>query len=263
MVRAGTLMLENEALAAAAVVAAHATLGAEGFRQRDVRFFIELFSNWLEATTGAWTLDLHNAQVQRHLDWLVQTGWAKRPRRKPPRYALTAEGLLKLLAQLSERKHLKRIDEFFLIVHILSAYGERLRGLVQLSGPLPSKSLSVDLDELLDVKRLVARERALVEREVARLVIRIEESRETSRLARELLRQGQPVDDVIAAIEARFPYELNSRKPLSELFSQLPAPFRRVELETIAEQRAEHLWEPTRRWLLGYDEILASLVSAR
>ena len=41
MARMGALLLENEALAAAAVIAAQATLGGDGFRQRDVRFFLE------------------------------------------------------------------------------------------------------------------------------------------------------------------------------------------------------------------------------
>ncbi len=259
MARAGDLFTEHEAIVAAAVVAAQATLGSDGFRQRDVRFYISVFSNWLEATTGAWTLDLHNAQVQRYLDLLVKTGWAKRPGRKPPRYCLTPEGLVRLLERVGQRKHLKRLDEFFFILHVFHAYGGRLRALVQQAGPFQSKSLSVDLDELLDYRRLIARERELVQREARRLTVRIQESRATSELTRTLLAQGQSLEEVVQAVEQQFPYEMNSQKPLAELFAQLPAPFRRVELETIAELRATSLWEPTLALLQSYLGILDGL----
>ncbi|MET0794533.1 MAG: hypothetical protein ABW061_23635 [Polyangiaceae bacterium] len=259
MSRSGDLFADNEAIVAAAVVASQATLGNDGFRQRDVRFYISVFSNWLEATTGVWTLDLHNAQVQRYLDLLVKTGWAKRPGRKPPRYCLTPEGLLRLLERIGQRKNLKRFDEFFFILHVFHAYGDRLRGLVQQTGPFNSKSLSVDLDELLDFRRLIARERALVQRESLRLSVRIQESRATSELTRSLLSQGRSLEDAVRAVEQQFPYEMNSQKPLGELFAQLPAPFRRVELETIAELRASTLWEPTRALLQSYLGILDSL----
>lgn len=262
MSRSGDLFSEHEAIVAAAVVAAQATLGSDGFRQRDVRFYISVFSNWLEATTGAWTLDLHNAQVQRYLDLLVKTSWAKRPGRKPPRYVLTPEGLLRLLERIGQRKNLKRIDEFFFVLHVFHAYGDRLRGLVQRSGPFNSKSLSVDLDELLDFRRLIARERELVKRESLRLSVRIEESRATSELTRRLLGEGQSLDRAVQAVERQFPYEMNSQKPLGELFAQLPAPFRRVELETIAELRATTLWEPTLALLQAYLVILDGLEAA-
>lgn len=259
MTRTGDLFTENEAVVAAAVVAAQATLGNDGFRQRDVRFYIGLFSNWLEATTGSWTLDLHNAQVQRYLELLVKAGWAKRPGRKPPRYCLTPEGLIRLLERIGQRKNLKRFDEFFFILHVFHAYGDRLRSLVQQTGPFNSKSLSVDLDELLDFRRLIARERELVQRESQRLTLRIQESRATSELTRKLLAEGQTLDQVVQAIEQRFPYEMNSQKSLGELFEQLPAPFRRVELETIAELRATSLWEPTLALLQSYLGILDGL----
>lgn len=253
------MLLENEVIVSAAVIAAQATLGTDGFRQRDVRFYVGVFSNWLEATTGSWTLELHNAQMQRHLELLVKAGLAKRPGRTPPRYRLTAEGLLTLLERLGKRRNLRRMDELFFVVHLFHAYGGRLKALVVQSGALASRSLSVDLDALLDPSALIERERALVARERKRLEIRIDESRRTAALTRELLQRGKPLAVVIEEVEARFPYELNSQKPLKELFEELPMPFRRLELETMPELRADLLWEPTRALLEGYDRILDSL----
>src|SRR5262252_82394 len=259
MSRSGAVLLEDEPLLAAAVIAAQATLEKNGFRQRDVRFFLELFSNWLQSTTGTWTLELHNTQVQRALDLHAVAGWAARIGKKPPRYRLTPEGLVELLRRLVRRKNLARPDEFFLVFHIIDAYGPRLRALVMRGGMLASRTLAVDVDELLDPAKLVQRERATVARELERLALRVEEARQTSALTRKLLKEKASLSEVVAAVEKRFPYGLNSQKPLSELFQDLPAPWRRAELEEIAERRAGGLWGPTRDLLVAYDRILAGL----
>jgi hypothetical protein len=261
--RTGAILLENEPLVAAAVIAAQATLENSGFRQRDVRFFLELFSNWLQSTTGTWTLGLHNTQVQRALELHAAAGWAARIGKKPPRYRLTPEGLVELLRRLVHRKNLMRLDEFFLVFHIIDAYGPRLRALVTRGGMLASRTLAVDVDELLDPAKLVRRERATVAHELARLALRLDEAKQTSALTRKLLKEKASLDDVVTAVEKRFPYELNSQKPLTELLRDLPAPWRRAELEEIAERRATGLWGPTRELLVAYDRILADLGRAK
>src|SRR5436190_8135938 len=119
MPRAGALLDENTPLIHAAVIAAEATGRDDGFRQRDVRFFVELFSNWLEPTTGDRALALHNTQVQRHLDVLTRARWATRVGRSPPRFHLTPEGLEELLRRLVHRRDLTRLDEFFLVFHFI------------------------------------------------------------------------------------------------------------------------------------------------
>ena len=261
MTRAGALLGEQEALVAAAVIAAEASFPQEGFRQRDVRFYFELFSNWLEATTGEWTLSLHNAQIQRYLEQLVRAGAAKRPRRTPPRYRLTADGLLELLETLTRRQNLQRLDQFFLVFHILQAYGSRLRALTQKSGPLPSRALSLRVDELIDPRAFAARELTLVERELGRLALRIDESLKTGELTRRLLGSGQSLEEVVTAVEREFPYELNSRKPLNELLRQLPPAFRVHELAEAPVLRAEGLWRPTQALLVAYRSTLQELLA--
>lgn len=258
MPRAGTVLGEQEPLVAAAVIAAQATNG-EGFRQRDVRFFLELFSNWLQATTGTWTLAVHNAQVARTLTVHASAGWVRRVGRRPPRYRLTPEGLLELLRRLVHRRNLTRLDEFFLVHHILDVYGPRLRSLVEQSGVLASRELAFDVDELLDRRSFVRRERARVAREMERLALRSDESRRSSAVVRQMLACGQPLSAVIERVQREFPYELNSQRPLDELLEALPAPWRRLELEDAAEKRATGLWDPIRELLGAYDRILASL----
>lgn len=258
MPRTGAVFETRTPIVTAAVIAAQATL-ADGFRQRDVRFFIELFSNWLEQTTGDHTLAIHNTQVQRHLDGLAGARFATRVGRSPPRFRLTPEGLIELLRRLVHRSDLMRLDEFFLVFHFLDAYGSRLRALAAHGGALESRLLAVDVDELVDPSRLVSRERERVAREVTRLSVRSDESRRTAALARALTTQGASLAEVAKGVERRFPYELNSQKPLTELLSALPEPWRREELLDIAERRAERFWEPLRTLLLHYDSVLAEL----
>jgi hypothetical protein len=164
MARSGALFDENQPLVTAAVIAAEAVAQSAGFRQRDVRFFIELFSNWLESTTGERVLNLHNTQVQRHLEDLTRVKWASRIGRTPPRWQLTPEGVVELLRRLVYRKILMRLDEFFVVFHFLDGYGARLRAMTSQGGRLGSRLLAVDLDELVNTRRLVDRERAQVAR---------------------------------------------------------------------------------------------------
>lgn len=259
MPRTGAIFVENERLVAAGVIAAQATGEDGNFRQRDVRFFIELFSNWMQSTTQSWSLSVHNAQVSRYLDVAVSARWAKHVGRNPPRYRLTPEGLLELLTRLGTRRDLTRLDEFFLVYHFFDAYGARLKSLVDKSGPLASKALALDVDKLLDKKALVSRERALVSRELERLTVRSEESRKISSMAKVLLARGEPLSRVIREVQKQFPYELNSQKPMDELLGALPEPWRRAELESAAERRAATLWDPTRALLEHYDQILCGL----
>src|SRR6185312_15360282 len=144
MPRTGTVFEERNSIVTAAVIAAQAT-SPDAFRQRDVRFFIELFSNWLEPTTGEHTLAIHNTQVQRHLEGIVRARFAVRAGRTPPRFRLTPEGLIELMRRLVLRTNLMRLDEFFLVFHFLDAYGPRLRAMAS-----QSRLLAVDLDELVD-----------------------------------------------------------------------------------------------------------------
>jgi hypothetical protein len=254
MARAGTLIDDRSPIVTAAVIAAQAT-GSDGFRQRDVRFFIELFSNWLEPTTGAHTLPVHNTQVQRHLNGLTKARLAQRVGRSPPRFHLTPDGLVELLRRLVLRHDLMRLDEFLLVFHILDAYGARLRAMAVRG----SRLFALDLDQLVDPARLLARERERVAHERAKLAVRCEESRKTGALARAAIARAAPIDAVIREVEGRYPYELNSQKSLTELLSALPESWQREELVVNAERRADRFWEPLRALLTHYDKILADL----
>lgn len=249
---------QHEPFLSAALMAAQATAADQGFRQRDVRFFVELFANWLSPAPSEPVLVVHNTQILRRLVALQALGWVKRVGRTPPRFQLRPEGLLGLLRRVSAADDARGMDGFFFVHHFLDAYGEKLRSLSQRER-YTSAQLSAELTELTSPERLVQRERARVERAAARLLARVEDARSISQLARAELQKRVPLPQIVAQVEARFPYELNHQRPLRELLDAMPEPWRRQELTDTAERRASSLWLAQRTLLLAYDQVLKSL----
>jgi hypothetical protein len=63
-------------------------------------------------------------------------------------------------------------------------------------------------------------------------------------------------------VEARYPYELNSTKPLQELIASIAPDQRRWELEDGNVIRAKTIWEPQRALLRELLRQLKTLVAA-
>ena len=78
--RRNSLADQYRPLFAAGVLAAHFTRLRRGFRPKDFRFLVELFSNWMEATIGDTSLPLQNVQVGRYLERLRAKGLMKKTR---------------------------------------------------------------------------------------------------------------------------------------------------------------------------------------
>ena len=262
MLRSRTLIEQHEPLFLAAVLAAEASAEDAGFRQRDVRFFAELFENWLDTRGGEQRAAIHNTQIQRQLEALNGVGWARSTGRKPPRFRLTRLGIGDLLRRLAQRTSFARLEEFFFVFHFLDAYGPHLREMAA-RGARRSPALTREIDQLVDPRQLVARERERTREQLTRLEQRIDDARQTSELARALFARRMPLSEVIAGVEARFPYELNSQKPLRELLGSFPEPWRAPELVEVSRQRAEQLWGAQRALLRAYDQLLLELVTAR
>lgn len=253
-------LAQHEPFLSAALLAAHAT-GAEGFRQRDVRFFMELFANWMAPSPFESPMIVHNTQILRQLQALSALRWARRAGRAPPRWRLSAEGLLGLLRRVSSGLDPRQPGDFLFVFHFLDAYGAKLRVLL---GPARAagSQLEAELATLTSPRRLLEEQRARVQRESSRLRARIDDARSTSQLARSLLDRGTPLAEVIAEVEARFPYELNHQRPLRELLDAMPEPWRREELTDTAERRANTLWEAQQTLLLAYEKLLSSVGEA-
>jgi hypothetical protein len=248
-----SLVSRAEPFVSAATLAAHATFLAGGFRQRDVRFYADLFSNWTEFSFPESTLEIKNAQIARYLQDLIDEGFARRVGvRSPPRYRLTRGGLLYALTRVANRSYLHAPDHFFFLYFFLKGYGERIELLVRQEGKEYPPAIRVEVEAMLDTTALLNRERHGVRQALRRVEEREGHARSSSELARVGLAGGRTLEDVVDELQRKHPYDLNSVKPLSELIRQIPNDQRGWELVSGNVRRADLIFGPTRRRLEEY-----------
>jgi hypothetical protein len=238
-----------EIFMASATLAAHASFHEGGFRLRDVKFFVELFLNWSEDVEAA-THSLQNTQLARFLSTLTDNGFAKRASKKStPIFRLTRLGLLELLTRIIGSKNVFHPSTALFRICFVKSYRPRLEALVKREGAHFPHSLRVELAALLDLETLVAHEIARVERALKRTEQRIDDALKTSALTKNRLAAGTPFSDVVREVEHRYPYELNSMKPLEELIASIASDQRQWELERGNLIRVETMWKPQRALL--------------
>jgi hypothetical protein len=255
-----TVLSRNELFAAAATLAAHAGARDGGFRQRDVRFLIHLFSNWVERTLGNSGFPLSNTQVHRYLEDLARNGFAKVNRRsKQPAYTLTRLGLLELVTRAVRRREGSLPAHFFFLCYFLRSYRPKLLELVAKEGRLFPHSLALELDALLDTTALIEDEQKRVQLELRKLEQRASDALHAAQMAKKLFSRNVPSDQIVGELEKQYPYELNSEKPLSELMTLVPSAYVRWELETGNAHRAEQIWQPSLALMREYSEQLQKL----
>ena len=238
-----------EIFMASATLAAHASFFEEGFRLRDIRFFVELFLNWSEDVESA-THALQNTQLARFLSTLTENGFAKRSsKRSVQLFRLTRLGLLELLNRIIASKNVFHPSTALFRICFIKSYRPRLQALVEREGAHFPHSLRVELAALLDVETLVEHEISRVERALKRAEQRIEDALKTSALTKNRLAAGTPFSEVVREVEERYPYELNTMKPLEELIASIAPDQRQWELEDGNLIRAETIWKPQRALL--------------
>jgi hypothetical protein len=257
--RAQTLVNRLELFIAAATLAAHASSHESGFRQRDVRFFAELFSNWAEADVQH-ELSAQNVQIQRYLDDLCTHGFARRSRKgRAPEYKLVRVGLLELLTRLTHSSQPHRPEHFLFLVFFITGYSERIKELVKREGATFPAALRIEVEAVLDVGSLLDEEIQRVRRQLAKLDARAADASRTQELVSARIASGVPFDEIISEVEKKLPYEFNSRKPLSELISSIQPDQRRWEMVKGNVLRAKTIWKPQAGLLKAYEAELKRL----
>ena len=236
----------HELLAASAALAAHASSARDGFRQRDLKFLMELFGNWVFSSEEEQGFQIKNTQVSRFLESLALESYARRVKRaKPPRYTLSRAGLLELIRRLVDSGNKVSERQFYFLHYFISSYKQLLKELIERQGEQFPLALKLEIDSILDTKLLLERRIALTEREIVKIQARHRDSIESSKIARTEFRTNKKLTEVAKTIELEHPYELNSQKPLSELMKSLPPELARWELENGAILRAELIWHPS------------------
>lgn len=260
--RTGTIFKRYELFVAAAVIAAHANGPKDGFRQRDVRFLIELFSNWVEASFESKVLTINNTQVLRYLEELVHEGFARRIAKKDrPNYRLTRTGLIELLTRLIPQSLHIQPEHFFFLYYFIANYKPRIQRLIEEEGKRFPLAMKLEVEGLLDSKTLLEQQIRYAELELKKLDGRIKDAEQGSVLASKLADDSLSLSEIATAIEKKYPYELNSRKPLTELMQEIPPDLGIWELTTGSERRVTHIWGPQREMLVTYLGVLKRLAS--
>lgn len=253
------LFQRHELFVASATLAAHAN-AVDGFRQRDVRFLIDLFADWVAQGVQRSPVSFQNTQVLRYLNSLVDEGFARKQRKGAhPLYRLTRVGLLEILSRMVEQPQLARGAHFFFLFYFIKSYGPRIDAMVQEEGRQFPYTLRVELDRLLDPRELLNRELKYANQELDKLRHRIDFSDRQRELVGALLKAGQPFEKVLKEAERKFPYNLNSQKPLSELIGGLRSDLQSWELDQGNKNRIVHMWLPEKVLLEGYIRSLESL----
>ena len=251
-----TFISRQELLAAAAVVAAHSSAQAEAFRQKDVLFLFELFSNWCQSGLWEEARSYQNTQLARYLSQLTKEGYAKKSQLKShPAYRLTRSGLIELLYRISNRTA-PNPEQFLFSYYFISNYKERLINLVKEEGNLFPPALKVELIALLDNQNLLEREKNRIKKIHSHMKQRVSDAIATADLTEACIRKGLGIPEIVKLLQREHPYELNNQKPLSELVEGIPPDQRHWEIGEGAMKRGVQLWKPMLRLIENYSDAL-------
>ena len=136
---------------------------------------------------------------------------------------------------------------------------ERIASIIAAEGAQFPLSLKLELQSLLDTSALIATEMTRVDHAITRMETRVHDALKTSELVRNRLTSGVAFRDVVSEAEKKYPYELNSMKPLSELIRELAPDQQRWELEDGNLHRAHIMWQPQLAILREYRRQLTRL----
>jgi hypothetical protein len=243
----------------AAALAAYSNYPRAGFRQRDVRFYVDLFLNWTDSTKKVNPVDVHNTQIMRFLKSMQSDGFLKIKAGRRPIYALTRPGILDLCSELAKTPRTNPVDDFLFALYFVRSYGGRLKDLVvEMDRPFP-RSLQIELEAILDWRQMVSRQIQYLDLEIERLKSRIDETQKASALAMKLSKQGEGLVQIATQVSEAHPYELNYYKPMKELLTGLPNEVQIWELTQGNQLRADLLWQSYYDYMIGLKKLIQGL----
>ena len=228
---------------ATSVCASHINHQINGFRQKDVKFYTELFTNWMECHLGQ-NYQMQNTQIQRYLDQLVARQLLSKSKNDIPVYHCKNSGLLELISSIAEVRDDDPLEMIFFQFHVLELYHDLLFNSVSQNMLELPHSLRIELKYLLDSKVLIEKQKVRIKKEIEKLTVRKNETLEMVQTAEKLLKEGKSFETTIKVIEKTFPYQLNNQLNMSALFKKLNPAIQKAELTTNANIRARKLWGP-------------------
>ena len=245
-------------------IGAHSNFADKGFRQKDVRFIAELFTNWLDVFLKPALPKWHNTQAMRFLERLQKEGLAKsKGQGKAKRYRLTRVGLMQLVHELVDVHGFSDIRYVLLTYFFIRTYNSRVIELIQREGSGFSKALQIEVEHLFDHKLFLEKHLEEHSRQIERLKLRIDETQKAGDLAVKLFRQGENLDRIIEQVSSLYPYELENQKPMEELFREIEPGIRLWEITNGNFARSQLLWQSQMQILISHKQILQNLNQSR
>jgi hypothetical protein len=255
-----SLLWRNLPVSAGAILAAAATSSLGDFRARDVRFFLELFSNWIETNYSEGTLLVQNTQISRFLAELTLEGTLKKKTTKKLKlYYLTRSGIVELSSMLIHDTEAGRRERFFFVVYFLSSYKKIIISMIEKDKKRYPYILSLELERLLDAQSVINKEVERVRFEMKQLRLRISLALESADMFEQEIAGGADLRSTLKKFQARFPYGMNNVKPLTDLVNTLPPALQKWEPAQGNRKRVKGIWGPHLHLLGEYLERLKDL----
>lgn len=244
----------------AGLLATFANIKSQGFRQKDVKFYIELLSNWMESTFKGPGIELQNTQIQRFLDQLCKEHVLKKSHSKtPPLYTMPPIGTLEIITRLVTLDLSKDLEDFIFLFHFIKLYSNKMEQLLLDGRDQLPKSYILEMKHLLNPENLLELQIQKINLEIEKLDERINDAQKMSELAKSLFKQNNNIDDVVQKMEELYPYQLNYQKKMGVLFKELSDDIKYLEMSSAPQLRAETLWGPLKQFYQSYRHILLSL----
>lgn len=242
------------------MLAAHSNSLPEGFRQREVRFYMDLFSNWVFVKVNSEPFPLHNTQIMRSLSTMGRLGLVKKMgRSRPPRYKLTRAGVINMLNELISLPLADSYSDFFFVYQFIVGYKSRVIASLKQDTRGYAKTHIMEIESLLNERTFLTKQLELVEYEIELLKERILDSEHAVTLFKELKSKGYDLLKVARAVELKYPFELNSKKRILQVLKNLPESSRESEMTMAIQNRSNLFFKPRLKHLEGFEEILKGL----
>ncbi len=188
--RGESLPLRLRTYMLAATITAHACYSTEGFRQRDLKFYLDLFLDWMTSPFIDGLESIHNTQILRFLNYLESEGNIKKStRQKQPRYKLTRIGLIDSLRLLTEQKHPYHHEELLFICYFIANYSGKITDLIKAEGLEFPPAMQLEITRLLNYQSLVKRQIQKLEKHLETLKNKIIANQKAVLLTEKLIRE--------------------------------------------------------------------------
>lgn len=228
----------------------------KGFRQKDVRFYIELISDWMESSEKFKLYKIQNTQMMRFLDGLVQKDWLIK--KSGPIYFFKDKHFMSLMKELFNVEEKDSFELFLLQYHFASLYKNIIYELLYRRGVELSNGERIDLEMLLSTKHLKNKQAEKINKEILLLEKRISDVKKMTLFSEEKLKKMHPLD-VVKELEKTNPYQLQYYQSMTQTFKEILPEIITLELTIHSEKRISTIWEPLKKDLQNKLELLEKL----